>query len=154
YYYRREGEERSTNFYGDARAELDAGPFTFLAGGGGGQFTQRYSIELDDRLQYQERGAWAGVTWRTSRRFSATAQVRDWRVTFAPALLRNGQGVKAGADRDSVRLTGELRYALTRRTKLLVSADAQDDTFFSQPTTVPRVLRSYRYMGGFEFNER
>jgi Putative beta-barrel porin 2 len=153
-YYQRQDAERSTNFYGQGRAELDLGPLTFFGGGGGGQFTQRYSIELDDRLKYQEKSGHAGVTWRVSRRFSTSGHVSREIVTFAPAILRSGTNVKQAGDRETRIATGRIRYALTRRTAVVLSADARDDRFFSQPPTLPPVRRSYRYLGGLEFSER
>jgi hypothetical protein len=154
YYYQRQDTERSTNFYGQGRAQLELGPLTFFGGGGGGQFTQRYSIELDERLKYQQKLGNAGATWRITRRFSTTGEVNSEVITFAPAIQRNGVNVKAAGDRNTIMASGQVRYALTRRTNVVVSVDARDDRFFSQPPTLPRVLRSYRYLGGLEFSER
>ncbi|MET0554918.1 MAG: hypothetical protein ABW221_17890, partial [Vicinamibacteria bacterium] len=54
-YFRRQGEESSRDFYGEGDATLDLGPFALLGGGGGGQFSQRFSIDVDERLPRQER---------------------------------------------------------------------------------------------------
>jgi hypothetical protein len=153
-YYRRQDSERSTNFYGQGRAELELGRLTLFGGGGGGQFTQRYSIELDERLKYQQKNGNAGATWRMSRRFSTTGQVTNTVVTFAPHIQPNGINVKAAGDRDTIAAAGHMRYALTRRTAVALSAEARDDRFFNQPEILPRVRRSYRYLGGLEFSER
>src|SRR5262249_55688025 len=153
-YYRREDEESATNFFGDGRADLELGPVTIYGGGSGGQFTQRFSIELDERIKYQTNRALAGAMWRMTRRISATAQASRDEYISAPAVLRNGQSAKAAGDRQSIVGSAILRYALTNRTGLLVSADAIEDRFPSQPATVPRVFRSYRYLGGPEFGEK
>jgi hypothetical protein len=153
-YYRRQGDERSTDFYGEGKAELDLGPLTFFGGGGGGQFTQRFSIDVDDRLPRQEKRGHAGLTVRLTRRLSATGQASGDVFTFSPGEFRFGGRVKEAMDRNTLTGTGQLRFALTGRTTLLVSADALEDRFFSQPVHLPRVRRSYRYLGGFEFGER
>src|SRR6058998_1365016 len=44
-YFRRQSSERSTDFGGEGRAELDFGRFTFFGGGGGGQSRQRFSLD-------------------------------------------------------------------------------------------------------------
>jgi hypothetical protein len=154
YYFHRQGDEGSTDFYGEGEAELELGPLTLLGGGGGGQFTQRFSIDVDDRLKRQEKRAHAGATWRLTRRFSMSGKASGEVVTFAPGEFRNGGDVKEAMDRNTVTATGQLRFALTNRTTLLVSGDALEDRFFSQPATLPPVRRSYRLVGGFEFAER
>jgi len=89
-HYRRQGEEGSTDFYGEGDATLDLGPFVLLGGGGGGQFSQRFSIDVDERLPRQEKHAYAGLRWQPSRRVSATATGRGEVFTFAPGTLRLG----------------------------------------------------------------
>ncbi|HEX6737038.1 MAG TPA: outer membrane beta-barrel protein [Vicinamibacteria bacterium] len=153
-YYRRQGEQRSTDFYGEGRGELDLGPFTLFGGGGGGQFTQRFSIDVDERLKRQEKQGYAGATWRVTNRLSATAQGRREIVTFAPGTFRLGGDVKEAMDRDTLAGTGQLRFALTNRTTLLASAETLEDRFFSQPIGGPRVRDSYRFLGGFELSTR
>jgi hypothetical protein len=153
-YYRRENEESATNFFGEGRADLELGPVTLFGGGSGGQFTQRFSIELDDRVEYQQERGFVGATWRMTRRISATGQASSEEYIFAPSKLRNGQSAKEAFDRNSITGSATLRYALTKRTGLAVSADAIEDRFLSQPATVPRVFQSYRYMAGLEFGER
>jgi hypothetical protein len=152
--YRRQGEEGSTDFYGEGRAEADLGPLTLFGGGGGGQFTQRFSIDVDERLLRQEKHGYAGAAWQVTRRLSTRVQGRGDVFTFAPGAFRLGGGIKEAMDRNTLTGTGELRIALTRRTSLAFSADALEDRFFSQGPDSPRVRRSYRYLGGFEFGPR
>jgi hypothetical protein len=153
-YYRRQNDERSIDFQGAGRAELLLGPFTLFGGGGGGQFTQRFSIDVDDRIKHQEKRGYAGAVWRLSRRFSATGQVMGEVYTFEPGQFRLGGDIKQALDRNTLTGTVQLRFALTRRTTLVAAADALEDRFFSQPPTFPRVRQSHRYVGGFEFSER
>jgi hypothetical protein len=153
-YYQRQDDQRSTDFYGEGRAELDLGPFTLFGGGGGGQFTQRFSIDVDERLKRQEKQGTLGATWRLTSRLSATAQGRREIVTFAPGRFRLGGDVKEAMDRDTLAGTGQLRFALTSRTSLVASAEALQDRFFSQPRGGPRLRDSYRFLGGLELSPR
>ena len=154
YYFRRQGDERSLDFYGEGKAELALGALTLFGGGGGGQFHQRFSIDIDERIRRQEKRAHAGLTWQIGSKLSATARGQDEVYTFAPGTFRLGGDVKEAMDRNTRTATGQLRFALTRRTTLLASADVLEDHFFSQPSDVPVERRSYRTLGGFEFGER
>jgi hypothetical protein len=154
-YYRRQGEERSRDFYGEGDAELDLGPFTLLGGGGGGQFTQRFSIDIDERLLRQEKHAYVGLAWRQKSRLSARAEGRGEVFTFAPGVFRLGGAVKESMDRNTLSARGQVRYALTNRTALLTTAEAFEDRFFSQRIdSPPRIRHTYRYLAGFEFSQR
>jgi hypothetical protein len=154
-YYRRQGEERSNDFYGEGDAELDLGPFTLLGGGGGGEFTQRFSIDVDERIPRQEKHGYVGLAFRERRRLSLRAEARGEVFTFAPGTLRLGGAIKEAMDRNTLSARGQVRYALTRRTALLVTGEALEDRFFSQPLDAPKRIRhSYRYLGGVELGER
>jgi hypothetical protein len=152
--YVRQGEESSTEFDGDGRADLDLGRLRLAAGGGGGHFTQRLSIDVDERLPRAEKRGFARATLDLTRRLSATGRVTGEVVTFSPGTFRLGGDVKEAMDRNTVTATGELRQALTPRTGLVASANVIEDRFISQPASLPRVRRSYRYLAGLEFSER
>lgn len=154
-YYRRQGEEGSTDFYGEGDAELDLGPFTLLGGGGGGQFNQRFSIDIDERLLRQEKHAYVGLAFREKRRLSVRMEARGDVFTFAPGQFRLGGAVQEAMDRNTLSGRGQVRYALTSRTALIASGEALEDRFISQPVDAPkRIRRSYRYLGGVEFSQR
>jgi hypothetical protein len=128
-----------------------------LGGGGGGQFRQRFSIDLDERLPRQEKHAYAGLRWQPSSRVSATATGRGEVFTFAPGTLRLGGAgsIKEAMDRNTLTGALELRYALTSKTTAVAIGEEQEDRFFSQPLDVPpRQRRSRRYLAGFELGER
>jgi len=154
HHYRREGEERSTDFHGEGRIELDLGALELFGGGGGGQFTQRFSIDVDDRLPRQEKRAHAGAVLDLTSRLSVTAQAAGEVITFSAGTFRLGGNVKEAMDRNTLTATGQLRHTLTPRTSVVLSADVLEDRFISQPPHLPRVRRSYRYLGGLEFGER
>ena len=148
FYFRRQDDERSIDFYGEGKADLVLGALTLFGGGGGGQFHQRFSIDVDERIQRQEKRAHAGLTWQVGSKLSLTARGQDEVFTFAPGEFRLGGDIKEAMDRNTRTATGQLRFALTRRTTLLASADVLEDHFFSQPSYVPVERQSYRYLGG------
>ena len=153
-YFQRQDDERSLDFAGEGRAELLVGSFTLFGGGGGGQFTQRFSIDVDDRLERQEKRGYAGATWQATRRLSLTGEASNETLTFAPGVFRLGGSVKEAMDRNTLAATGQLRFALSRRTTLVASGEALEDRFFSQPKSLPPERQSYRVLGGLEFGGR
>jgi hypothetical protein len=152
-YFRRQSSERSTDFGGEGRAELDVGPFTLFGAGGGGQSRQRFSIDLDQRVLRHERWGSTGFTVTPTRRISATV-FGTGRVYEYGSFVVGGVNVKETLDRNELTGTAQIRYVLTRRTTLVGSADAIEDRFLRQSRDVTRVSRSYRYLGGFEFGEK
>jgi hypothetical protein len=152
-YFRRQSSERSTDFGGEGRAEVDVGPFTFFGAGGGGQSRQRFSIDLDQRVLRHERWGSTGLTVTPTRRISASV-LGTGRVNEYGSFVVRGVNVKESLDRNELTGTAQVRYVLSRRTTLVGSADAIEDRFLGQPRAVSRVSRSYRYLGGFEFGEK
>ena len=131
-YFQRQGDERSTDFYGEGDAELSLGPLTFFGGGGGGQFTQRFSIDVDERIERQEKRAHVGATVRLTPLLSFTARGSGEVFTFAPGTFRLGGDIKGSLDRNTLTGAGELRYALTPVTTLVATGEVIEDRFFSQ----------------------
>jgi hypothetical protein len=171
-YFRRRASERSTDFGGEGRAELDFGPFTFLGAGGGGQFKQRFSIDLDQRLLRQERWGSAGLRFKPTRRLTLAGTVSA-RLYRYEGVFVNGADVREALERNSLAAGLELRHALTGLTTLVVTAEGIEDRFLRagldpgppavfDPLGGPRRSReapsrraqSYRLLGGFEFSDR
>jgi hypothetical protein len=152
-YFRRQSSERSTDFGGEGRAEVDVSRFTFFGAGGGGQSRQRFSIDVDQRVLRHERWASTGVTIAATRRVSATIFGTGHVYEYGSFLVR-GVNIKENLDRNDLTGTAQIRYVLSRRTTLVGSADAIEDRFLQQPRAISRVSRSYRYLGGFEFGEK
>jgi hypothetical protein len=152
-YFRRQSSERSTDFGGEGRAEVDVSRFTFFGAGGGGQSRQRFSIDVDQRVLRQERWGSTGVTVAATRRVSATVFGTGHVYEYGSFVVR-GVNIKENLDRNELTGTAQIRYVLSRRTTLVGSADAIEDRFLSQPRAASRVSRSYRYLGGFEFGEK
>jgi hypothetical protein len=148
-YFRRVSSERSTDFSGEGRAELVLGRLTLSGGGGGGQFKQRFTVELDERLLRQEKWAHAGLDLRLSARLSAGVEGREQHYLFGSHLLGT-RDVRDALDRRTRTAAAGLRYALTPRTTMVASAELIEDRFLRDVSEV----RSYRYLGGFEFSPR
>jgi hypothetical protein len=154
YYYRQNAQERATNFYGEGEVVGDYGPWVLKGGGGGGQFTERLSVEVGDLLTHQEERAHAGATLKVSRRISATVQASGETYTYSPGVFRYGGNIKDALDRRTLLGAAQLRYTLTSLTTAVVGAEVQNDNFPSQPPVFPRDHQSYRYVGGLELADR
>ena len=152
-YFRRQSSERSTDFGGEGRAELDFGPFTFFGGGGGGQSRQRFSIDVDQRVLRHERWATAGLKLTPSPRLSATLSASGRIYEFGSFLVR-GFNVKENLDRNELTASLLLRSAVTRRTAVVASADVIEDRFLRQAGSASRLTHSRRYLAGFEFGQK
>jgi hypothetical protein len=152
-YYRRRGSERSVDFSAQGRAELDIGPLTFSGGGGGGETRQRFTLEMNNRVRRQESWGTLGLRFRATARVSM-ALIASSRVHRFENDLVNGVNLREAFDCDSRVLTAEGRYALTRQTTFLTSAEVIADLFLAQRESAPRSNRSYRYLAGFELGQR
>ena len=152
-YFRRQHSERSTDFGGEGRAELDFGPFTLFGAGGGSQSRQRFSIDIDQRVLRHERWGGAGVKFAPISRLSATLTGTGRIYEFASSLVR-GVDVKRSLDRNELTGSLQLRYALTRQTTAVLSADSIEDRFLRQASSASRLTRSYRYLAGLELGEK
>lgn len=151
-YFHNLASERSVDFYAEGRAEVDVGRFTLFGGGGGGQFKQRFSIDVDERLLRQEKWGTTGFKVKATTKISATFSGTGRIYAFEPSQV-SGSSVQTALDRNELTGSAQLRYALTSQTTFLVSGDAIEDRFLKE-TIEPRTTRSYRYLGGFEFGER
>ncbi len=149
-WFQREDAERSTDLTGTGRAEVDTGPFTLFGTLGGGRYKQRFSVEVDRRLERTTHAVGGGLFFRPSRRLTLGGQWGRQTLRFQEGVQVRGDSVKGSLDREATTSSGTLTYALSSRTSLIFSADVQDDRFIAQ-VAGPDVARSYRYMGGFSF---
>jgi len=152
-YYRRLQTERSTDFGGEGRAELDLGSFTLFGGGGGLQAKQRFSIDFDQRILHQQKWAVAGVEVGLTRRLSATLSGTGRIHRFGDTLAGDGS-VNEALDRNEFTTGVQGRFALTRQTGFLASAEGIEDRFLRPSGAGPRQVRSFRYLGGLDFGRR
>lgn len=153
-YFYRENEERFTDFYGAGQASFDLDPLILFGGGGGGEYTQRYSIDVDERLPRQEKRGHLGASIRLGPRLLFTTRASVEVITFAGGMFRLGGDIKSSLDRNTIGGAADLRYKLTPFTTLVASAEGIEDRFVSQPAERTPKRRSYRYLGGLELSPK
>lgn len=134
-----------------AEAELRVGPLTLDANAGRGWANQRFSIEIDERLERTDESFGGGVSVKLGRRFSLGGSVSETRYRYEEGVLVNGDSVAASLDRDSQLLQADADFKLTNFTTLVFEAGRQEDTFVSDTTLSDPVALSYRYAAGFSF---
>ena len=152
YYFHSEKSENHTDLIGSARAEVDAGPLTFFGGLSGARLRQRFSLEIDERIQRNESGSTFGATIRLRKKVALTASQINLTSTYDPNAVFAGQPVSSTLDRDMQTRTVQLSVPLTRKTSLAPFVDLIEDRFLSAPEVVPPV-KSSRYGATFEFSE-
>lgn len=152
-YFRLRGTERSVDLRGEGRAEIDVASLTFFAGGGGLRAKQRFTIDLDQRVPRHEDWGSAGLRWGLTQRISTTLTGSRRAIRFGEVLIQ-GRDIRESLDRDDLTGGAQLRYSVSRKTTLLLSADTTGQTFVHQAFPGPGTSRSHRFLGGFEFGER
>lgn len=150
-YFQREREERSTDLNGSLRAELDVGPLTLFAAAAGGRHKQRFSVEVDQRLERTDSSFNAGADLHLTGRVTLTTTMTGGRFRYQSGVSVLGQDVKSSLDRDTRQLSATLGYALSKRTSLVVSGDRLEDKFLDAAPGSEDTVRSYRLSGGFTF---
>jgi hypothetical protein len=148
-YFRREFDERSTDYGGEGSVEIDVSRFTLFGFGGGLQARQRATIDLDERLLRQEHFGGGGVTMRVGQRTELGARAEKRQLRHAPSRTQ-GAAVQVNADRDSLTAGGQIRVGITALTTLIGQGEVIEDTFVHQRDG-SRLTRSYRYLAGAEF---
>jgi hypothetical protein len=145
--------ERSTDRGFRFRGETDWGRLTFFGETGRARRKQRFTIDLDERLPYNERTASAGVLVRAARKltagFSVTGSSFDLDATSSSSIA-----VERSLDRSGRILGANVSYALTPRTSLVASAESIRDRFDQAIGSAGREVTSKRYLAGFSFGTR
>lgn len=150
-YFQRQSEERSTDLSGSLRGELDVGPLTFFAAAAGGRHKQRFSVEVDQRLERTDSSFNAGADLRLTGRVRLTTAMTGGRFRYQSGVTVQGQDVKTSLDRDNRLWSATLGYALSKRTSLELSGERIEDTFLDTAPGREDTVRSYRLSGGFAF---
>jgi hypothetical protein len=152
-WFQREESEKSTDLNGQGRAEFDLGPLTVFGTGAAGRHRQRFSVEIDQRLERSSRSRGGGLRWRVTRRLGLAGEGSWQRYRFEQGVQVRGQSVKSALDRDTRVLSGQFTYALSPRTDFLATADLLEDSF---PSTLSSAgtdeVRSARFLAGLSFN--
>ena len=149
-WFQREDSERSTDLTGNGRAEVDLGPITVFGTLGGGRYKQRFSVEVDRRLERSTRAVGAGARLRATRKLTLGGEWGRQTLGFEAGVSVRGEDVRGSLDREATTTSATLQYALSPRTTLVASADVLDDRF-TVPSGFPDESRSYRYLAGFQF---
>jgi hypothetical protein len=145
-------EPRALHPGGNLRAEVDVSRFTVFAGGGHFEARERYTTDIDTRIERTEGWLNGGIQYQITHIFGIDVGAEQRRYRYLPERPGD-ERVKLLLDRDSLAYQGRLRYAITPLTTLLVSAEAIEDTFrFSEPGRA--TTKSYRYLAGFEFGQK
>jgi hypothetical protein len=143
-------EPRALHPGGDVRAELDVSRFTVFAGGGRLSARERYTTDIDTRIERTEDWVNGGIQLAVTRILAVDVGAERRRYRYLPTDPAD-ETVKLLLDRDSLAYQARLRYAITPLTTVLASAEVIEDTFrFAEPATT----RSYRYLAGFEFAQK
>ena len=145
-------EPRKTYPGGDLRAELDISRFTLFAGGGHFYARQRYTSDIDTRIERTEGWVNGGVQYQLTRIFGIDFAAEDRRFRYN-AETPEDERIKLLLDRDSLSFQGRFRYNITPLTTLLVTGEILEDTFrYGDPARA--TTKSYRYLAGFEFGQK
>ncbi len=147
-----ETSQRSTDRGFSTRGEADLGPLTLFARTARGWYKRRFTIDLDERLPYVESSQGFGTKVRISRRLSAAASLDTGRFAIEDSATR--PDVDVTLDRDTRAFQVEGRYALTRRTNLVGSAEWLRDAFDEAVGASTSEADSSRYLAGLEFSSR
>ena len=153
-YFEREESERSTDYQGTGEAQLLVGPLTLAGGRGGGRSRQRFSTEIDRRLERRFDEIHALASFAFTRKIQLSAGANELTTTHQEGVVLGGVDVRDALDRRTRKYSAQLRVALTSRTTVLASGETQNDLFLNDPANAPREARSRRYAGGFEFSPR
>lgn len=152
-WFQRQDSEKSTDLNGQGRAEVDLGPLTVFGSVAAGRHRQRFSVEIDQRLERSSRSRGGGLRWHVTRRLALAGEGTWQRSRFEQGVQVRGQSVKSALDRDTRALSGQLTWALSPRTDFLATADVLEDTFpGTRPSAGEDVVRSSRLLAGLSFN--
>jgi hypothetical protein len=153
-YYRREGGERFLDRFGEAQTELDVRRFTAYGRLGGGQYRERFSIEVDERVLRQDGRVAAGFRGQVSRRLRLSLERLVESYRFGPSLGGTSATIRDALDRNSATTSLRVDWSLTRRTHATVSVDTIDDTFRVPRASGVRDVPSTRVLAGLETTAR
>jgi hypothetical protein len=151
--FRRSRSENSVDSSIEGRTEMDVGPCTLFTQGGLLNARQRFSIEVDERLQRRESWIESGVEARATRRLTV-ALTGERRVYTYEDLVVDGNNIKDALDREHIKAALASRFRLTPLTTAVATAEILSDDFLRQRDQAASFIRSFRVLGGFELQRR
>jgi hypothetical protein len=152
-YFHREASERFTDLFGDVRGEVDLGPITAFGGMGEGRYRQRFTMEIDERVQRHQSTEVFGATLHMGRRLTMTASQLRTTSTVDPEATLDGGNINEFLDRRTVTRRVELGVPITRKTTLLPFVDFITDEFLHPSPDLARTVDSARYGLGLSFSD-
>jgi putative beta-barrel porin BBP2 len=152
-YFHRESTQRYTDRFGDVRGEIDAGPITAYGGIGGGRFRQRFTLEIDDRLERHEKSDVLGAVLHVGHRVTVGGSQTRLTSTFDAEAIVDGRPVSASLDRRTMTRRADLSLPLTRKTSLRPFADFVEDRFLQPSPGLASSVTSQRYGAALAFSE-
>jgi hypothetical protein len=153
-YYRREGSERFVDRFGEVRAEADLRRWTVFARAGGGQYRERFSIEVDERVLRQEGRVGAGLRGQPTRRLGVSLELFAESYRFGPSPGGTSETIRDALDRNSTTTRLKVDWRLTHRTRGTASVDEISDRFRVPRTSGARDVPSIRVLAGVETTAR
>jgi putative beta-barrel porin BBP2 len=152
-YFHREATQRYTDLFGDVRGEVDVGPLTAYGGIGGGRHRQRFTIEIDDRIERHEKSDTFGAVLHVGHRVTVAGSQTRLKSIFDPEAVVEGQIVSRSLDRRTTTRRAELSVPLTRKTTLRPFADFVEDEFLQPSPGLEPIVDSQRYGVALNFSE-
>jgi hypothetical protein len=126
---------------------------TVYGGIGGGRYRQRFTLEIDDRIQRHESGDTFGAVVRLGARVTVAGSQTRLESTFDPEAVVEGEPVSRLLDRRTTTRRAELSLPLTRKTTLRPFADFVQDEFLQTTPGLDPTVDSQRYGVGLSFSD-
>jgi len=145
-YFHRAAEQRSFDFGEEARVEVGLARVVPWIGGSYLQTRQRPNLEIDERVQQDERTLGAGATFNKNERLEFDIDTTDRSLAFGKGEYGDPE-LAAALDRTELRVNAAVRYGLTPLTTFVVRTTATSSTF-DQATV--RNSQSLSFVPGFE----
>jgi hypothetical protein len=152
-YFHREATERHTDLFLDARGEVDVGPVSAFGGVGRSRYRQRFTLEIDERLERREESDIFGAAAHFGRRVTLYGSQSRRTATFDPEATLDDLPVSASLDRQTVTRRAELAVPVTRKTTLQTFADFVEDRFLHPSPGLEPFVPSRRYGVGVTFSD-
>jgi len=152
-YFAKQDSERYIDRYGALGAEVDVGPFTFFGDLDAGRYKQLVSIEVNERIEYQQDGKDVGVKVDVTRRLSAAYSRSERTYLYEPGFYAGGVEIRDSLDRTETVDDLEVKFSITSRTAFVSRVDLIEDRFLRAPEE-SSVAESRRYLAGFNFGQK
>ena len=152
-YFHREASQRYTDLSGTVRGEVDVGPVTAFGGIGAGRYRERFTLEIDDRIERHEKNDTFGLALAVGKRVTVTASQLRVTSTFDPEAIIDGRPVSTRLDRRNLTRRLEISVPITRKTSVRPFTDFIEDHFLQPTPGLPSTVSSQRFGAALVFSE-